>query len=59
MLDLFYHTAVAAGTQEPAESGKVFKIMTIKRRPFMIVSQGEFSGFSINLWKQLAGSVSV
>lgn len=45
--------------QEPSEAEKVLKVMTIERQPFTIISQDEYTGFSIDLWKALAGQLGL
>ena len=40
--------------QQDQSTEKVYKVITIERQPFSFVSDNQFSGFSIDLWRALA-----
>jgi len=48
-----------ATAQETADTQKTLKIITIERQPFAIISDGNYSGFSIELWQALAAQLNV
>ena len=50
---------MSGSAQQTAESEKVFKIQTIERRPFTIISPTGYSGFGVDLWKELAGQLDM
>ena len=55
----FIAMSLPISAQQTAESEKVLKIITIERQPFTIISADSFSGFGIDLWKQLADQIGM
>lgn len=50
---------ISGGAQQVADSDKVLKIMMVERHPFAIISPSGYSGFGVDLWKELAGQLGI
>ncbi len=50
---------VEARAQTTTATDRELLIKTIERRPFTIVNEGEFSGFSIDIWRELANRLGL
>ena len=50
---------LSGSAQQAADSDKVLKIMMVERQPFAIISPSGYSGFGADLWKELAGQLSI
>ncbi len=58
-LVLFALVPDAVRAQETITGKTTLRIMTIERQPFAIIEAGKYSGFSIDLWRALAGQMNV
>lgn len=53
----FVHAISPANAQRGAHSDKTLKVITIERRPFSLLNEGVYSGFSVDLWQAVANDL--
>lgn len=54
LIPIFISAAPSAVAQQKAQSDKTLRVITVERRPFSLLNDGVYSGFSIDLWRAVA-----